>query len=352
MPDISTKNNPYTLVFGKMPAQSIPRPVDSNEILESFLNEPANQQIYMITGVRGSGKTVFMTEVANELKKIPGWEILELSTSQNLLLTMAESLLKENRFSKLLKQGVGISIAGFGVQINADSSTISPQITIKEALTALKKHNKKLLICIDEVISNDYMKEFSSIFQILLREDFPIYLLMTGLYENINDLRNEKNLTFLYRAPEIRLKALNPTAIAENYMTNLRVTKDDAIQMANLTKGYSFAFQVLGYFTFRHDGDYKSAMSEYRQYLEDYVYEKLWSELSATDKSFLYAIAKSETGKAKEIKDFLGWANNKYTPYRDRLIKKMLINGTEYGYIKITLPLFEDYIIRSYQAEY
>lgn len=336
-------------MFGKQPVQNIPRLVEMNEILDSFLNEPANQQIYMITGVRGCGKTVFMTEVARELKKRKEWEVLELSTSQNLLVSMAEALTIENRFTQFLKRGIGVSIAGFGMQLDSSQKSTSPLIAIKETLNALKSHKKKLLICIDEVISNDYMKEFASIFQILIREDYPIYLLMTGLFDNINDLRNVKNLTFLYRAPEIRMKALNIRTIADNYHKNFQITDKQATEMAKLTRGYSFAFQVLGYFTYRHDGNYSEAISEFRQYLEDYVYEKIWSELSNMDKKFLYAVVCSENGKAKEIKDKLGWANNKYTPYRNRLIKKMLINGDEYGYIKITLPLFEEYVLRTYE---
>ena len=342
------KNNPYTLVFGKQPIQSIPRPVETQEVMDAFLNEPATQQIYMITGVRGCGKTVFMTEVANKLKEHDGWEVLELSTSQDLLTSMAESLTQENRFTKLFKQGLGVTVAGFGFQFNGKTEVTSPRVLISEALKVLKKHNKKLLICIDEVVSNDYMKEFVSVFQILLREDYPIYLLMTGLYENINDLRNEKNLTFLYRAPEIRMRALNKGAMIENYMSNLSISGDDAEEMAKLTKGYSFAFQVLGYFTFRHENDYRMAVSEYRQYLEEYVYEKIWSELSRGDRNLLYAVAKSKTGKVKEIKEIMGVNNNQYTPYRDRMIKKMLLDGSEYGYLRITLPLFEDYVIRSY----
>lgn len=348
---INNKNNPYTLMFGKQPAQNIPRLVELNEVLDSFLNEPANQQIYMITGVRGCGKTVFMTEVANELKSRKEWEVLELSTSQNLLSSMADALSKESRFTQFLKRGIGVSIAGFGVQLDAHKEITSPQITIKNTLDALKKHDKKLLICIDEVISNDYVKEFASIFQILVREDYPVYLLMTGLYDNINDLRNEKNLTFLYRAPEIKMKALNMATMAENYKTNLDVSLDQAKEMAKLTLGYSFAFQVLGYFTFRHDGNYNEALSEFRQYLEDYVYEKIWSELSYMDKKFLYAVARTKTGKAKEIKDSLGWTNNKYTPYRNRLIKKMILNGDDYGYLKITLPLFNEYIINTFDDD-
>ena len=344
-------NNPYTLSFGKQPYQSIARTGEVNEVLESFLNEPSTHQAYMITGVRGNGKTVLMTEIRNAIKEYDDWETIELSTSQNLLATLAQTLYEDNRFAKILRQGGGFQIMGFGVQVNGDEDQAAPHIAIKDALERLIKHGKKLLVCIDEIITNNHVKEFASIFQILIRDDLPIYLLMTGLYENISNLMDEKNLTFLYRTPQIKIKPLNLGAIAENYRTNLGVPAEDAEKMASLTKGYSFAFQVLGYFTFRHKGDYKAALSEYRQYLEDYVYEKIWSELSRTDRSVLYAIAMSKTGKAKEIKEIAGMDNNEYTPYRDRLIKKMLVNGDEYGYIKLTLPLIEDFIKRSYRLK-
>ena len=342
-------NNPYTLVFGKEPTLVIPRLTEKNEVMESFLNEPSNQQIYMITGVRGSGKTVFMTELSKELREYDDWETIELSTSQNLLITMSQILKKDRRFSRIIKNVGGISAAGFGIQLKDGEDAVNSQLIIQESLEKLKKHGKKLLICIDEVYSNDYVKEFTSVFQILLRADLPVYLLMTGLYDNINDLKNEKNLTFLHRAPEIKLKALNLGTIADNYMANLKIDMKDAQEMASLTKGYSFAFQVLGYFTFRHNGNYREALSEYKQYLEDYVYDKLWSEMSGKDRTLLYGIASSIDGKAKSIKDIIGWDNNQYTPYRDRLIRKMVVDGDNYGHLQIILPLFDEYIKRVYQ---
>ena len=35
----------------------------------------------------------------------------------------------------------------------------------------------------------------------------------------------------------------------------------------NFTKGYPFAFQVLGYLTWNHEGDYEAVIDEYEQYL-------------------------------------------------------------------------------------
>ena len=70
---------------------------------------------------------------------------------------------------------------------------------------------------------------------------------MTGLYDNLYNLQNEKTLTFLYRAPKIILDPLNYTAIVSHYKKTFDIDNEKAERMAKLTKGYSFAFQVLGY---------------------------------------------------------------------------------------------------------
>lgn len=73
-------SNPFTLAFGKSPLENIDRPVQKNKILESFDASPINQQIYMITGVRGSGKTVLMTDISRRLRKGKTIEIFSPNT--------------------------------------------------------------------------------------------------------------------------------------------------------------------------------------------------------------------------------------------------------------------------------
>ena len=43
----------------------------------------------MITGVRGSGKTVLMTHIANTLRKEQDWIVIELNSSGDLLKDLA-----------------------------------------------------------------------------------------------------------------------------------------------------------------------------------------------------------------------------------------------------------------------
>ena len=175
---------------------------------------------------------------------------------------------------------------------------------------------------VDEAVDNANVRAFSSVFQILLREELPINLLMTGLYENIDDLQNEKNLTFLHRTPKLHLSPLNIGAMAESYMRTLQVDEQTAIAMAQLTKGYSYAFQVLGYCAFEQKKNYEALLPEIKQYLEEYVYEKIWSELSEKDKRVAKAIADTPSGKVLEIRKLLNMESNEFSPYKKRLARK------------------------------
>lgn len=85
---------------------------------------------------------------------------------------------------------------GFGVEISGTAPITDIEVALREMISNLKKHHKKVLITIDEVSNNDNICTFASAFQIMVRHDLPVFLLMTGLYENINAIQDEKNLTF------------------------------------------------------------------------------------------------------------------------------------------------------------
>lgn len=89
----------------------------------------------------------------------------------------------------------------------------------------------------------------------------------------------------------------------------------------------------------------------YRQYLEDYVYEKIWAELSRGDRRVLFGIARSAAGKISEIRDILQMETNQFNPYRKRLIKRGIINGEVRGYVHFVLPLFEQFVLENYSEE-
>lgn len=340
--------NPFTLNFGKSPLESVSRPFQTNEIIDTFLAEPVNQQMFLITGVRGCGKTVMMTEISHNLRNREEWVVIELNPSRDLLLGMLSKLNSNRTCAKIITSAkIDLSFFGFGVSIEGETPITDSETAIMMILEQMKKNGKKLLITIDEVTNNEYMRVFAGSFQIFVRQDLPVYLLATGLYENIDELQNEKNLTFLYRAPKIQMKPLNNQAIANKYQRIFQLQPEEALQMANLTQGYAFAFQVLGYLTWNNNGDFKSVLDEYKQYLSEYVYDKIWSELSRKDREVAKAIAEAESGRIKEIRELLNMETNQFNPYRKRLIKKGILSGDTRGYVSFTLPLFDDYVINN-----
>lgn len=212
--------NPFTLTFGRSPLESVDRPVQINEIIENFTADTINQQMFIITGVRGSGKTVMMTEISHKLRENDDWVVIELNPATDLLSTMLSKLNSDNICAGLIKSAkLDLSFFGFGVSIEGTQPITDAETAIIKILERLKKGGMRLLITIDEMTNSEYMKVFAGAFQIFVRQELPVFLLGTGLYENIEELQNEKSLTFLYRAPKIQLKPLNNAAIINKYKT-------------------------------------------------------------------------------------------------------------------------------------
>jgi len=343
------KDNPYTLSFGIEPTEQIPRIKLTSEILDTFTAEIPSQYLYIITGIRGSGKTVLMTSIANNLRENDDWIVVELNPERDLLESLAAKLASDNALATIFQSAkINLSAFGIGLEVKGGVPITDIEVALQKMLESLKRKKKRILVTIDEVSGTKQMKIFASAFQIFIRQKLPIFLLMTGLHENIKKMKDEDALTFLYRAPVIQLEPLNLGTIATNYSHNLNVGRDTALEMARTTKGYAFAFQVLGYLTWDNGGNYKEILPEYRQRLEEYVYDKVWTELSGKDKQVAIAIVKSQTGKAEDIRQLLDLKNNEYAPYRRRLIKKGIVDGSEHGKLKFALPYFDEYVKEHY----
>lgn len=192
----------------------------------------------------------------------------------------------------------------------------------------------------------EQMKVFASAFQIFMCQEYPIFILMTGLYENIYKLQNDKSLTFLYRTPKIILEPLNLTAVRQQYKNIFALEEEKAERMAALTRGYPFAFQVLGYLYWEHRDTrtLDEILPEYDQYLEEYVYSKIWSEMSEKDKEILQVLAVSGEIKVKNLREKLGLASEQFSVYRERLKRKGVIDTRQYGMASMALPRFEEFI--------
>lgn len=336
-------DNPFTLTFGRQPSTSIARLEDTNRIAESFSANNPICQTYLISGLRGSGKTVLMTSVVKELLKRGNWISVDLNSSVNLLDDFAMRLADAcKKSTNLTEGGIDISLAGFGIGLSGAKTERDSVSKIESLLEYAKKKNKRVIITIDEVIPSKTMKVFASQFQIFVRKEYPVFLIMTGLYENIFAIQNDSQLTFLLRSPKIMLEPLSIQQIVNHYKKIFNIKEQTAIKFAAITKGYALAFQAFGFLYW----DYKDQLSleeilvKFDEILDDFVYRKIWESLSATDKKILGYFCEKEKAKVNEIRDALSMTSPVFSKYREKLLNRGLLASREYGTLELTLPRF------------
>lgn len=186
------------------------------------------------------------------------------------------------------------------------------------------------------------MKIFIEAYQTLIRQGYKVLLLMTGLYENISKLQDDKSLTFLYRAPKIILGPLNISSISLAYQKYLDVDEENGLKLAKLTRGYAYAYQVLGYlmYTYKAKDVNKDILGEFDQYLADYVYDKLFSKLSSKEQNIIVAMLNDSPIKNEALREKTGYDIKTLSVYRDRLIKKGVLYSPKYAYLDYALPRF------------
>ncbi len=341
------ERNPFVLNFGKVPTQYISREIIIDEIVQEMLEEDAQNNCFMLTGTRGSGKTVTMTAIEQRISESEDWIVIRLNAERNMLESLVGKLYDSREFiTKFVDANINLSKFGIGLDITTKSPVADIESALEILLKEIQKKKKKLLVTVDEASNTPSMREFASSFQILIREDFPIFLLMAGLYENISDLKNEKNLTFLYRTPQYEMEPLNLTLIADRYSKVFGIEKEKAMDMAIITKGYPFAYQAMGKYVWddEHHEVNDSVLGKFDEALSHYVYKKMWSELSEKDKWFMSFIVKKDVTPVSELLEETKQKKNEFSQYRERLRDKGLIDVSDRGLIKLKLPRFDVFV--------
>ena len=349
-------DNPFTLTFGRQPSTSIARLEDINQIAGSFSSDNPMCQTYLISGLRGSGKTVLMTSVVKELQKGGNWISVDLNSSVDLLeefsMRLADACKKSSGFTE---GGIDISLAGFGIGLSGAKTERDSVGKIESLLEYAKKKNKRIIITIDEVIPNQSMKVFASQFQIFVRKDYPVFLIMTGLYENIFAIQNASQLTFLLRSPKIMLEPLSIQQIINLYKKIFKIDEPTAIKFAAITKGYALAFQAFGslYWDYKDELTLEEILEKFDEILDDFAYRKIWESLSPTDKKIICYFSDNKKANVPDIRDALSMTPATFSKYREKLLNRGLVASKEFGTLELALPRFGRFakLLLAYEGE-
>lgn len=342
---MNEKNNPFNISFGEEPKELIRRNNEFNEIIETFNSVTPISKALIISGPRGAGKTVLLAQVKKYFESKDDWITVDLNPFTNMLEELASKLYDKGKLKKLfLSHEFNFSFHGISFSLTGDNPVSNVNTLIEIMLKYLKNKNKKTLVCIDDIATNENVKAFIYSFQSFLRDEYNIFLLMTGLFENICELENAKNLTFLLRTPKIFLKGLNSRAITLSYENIFNLQTEDALKLTKITNGYAYGYQLLGNLLFKNNTTKinKKILSDYDLLLEDNVYAKIWSFLSKKEKEICFAICK--TSKVALIISYANITNSSLQVYKKRMEKQGIIDTSSRGSISFTLPRFKEFV--------
>ncbi len=167
---------------------------------------------------------------------------------------------------------------------------------------------------------------------------------MTGLYQNVSSFVKEKSLTFLCRAPKIFLKELNLMAISNFYVRIFGLKEEEGHRLAKFTKGYAYAYQLLGDILFT-SGDYTLSadnISKFDETIYERAYSIIYSEFTPKEREIL--LASLEDNANGYIVNKIGISKSQLSNYKKVLNQKGLIEDDVRATI-LKLPRFRESLL-------
>lgn len=354
--DYMTTSNPFSLTYGKTPKSIVERLTDASEIINDFSAEESPNMAYIITGLRGTGKTVLLRSLARHFDEREDWMVIDINPQSDIFSSFSAKLLDaENKHKVVLDWSLSFNLPYVSLSVSKGKEVIDdPEIIAERLINEAHRKHKKILITIDEVAKTQSFKMFVNFYQAIIDKGYPVFMLMTGIRDNIDQLVSDSAMTFLSRCPKVELGPLNMPSISYKYQEILSVNEKLAFELAKLTNGYAFAYQVLGYLLFEKEDKNitTSLLNDYDKYLAENGYNTFWKELTGVEKQICVSVAKSKDGDVSEIKQNSEMTQNNFNNYRARLIRKEIIVAKAYGKLDFTLPRFREYVLMAEQYGY
>ena len=341
------ERNPYALSFGRIPNRFINRSLVTDTIVETLNSDIVTEQAFKLTGIRGTGKTVTLSAIVREMEQDRKWVVVNLKSGGEITGDLVANLYSEIPFlTKYVDANLNLSAFGIGLNISKKSPVASLDAALKMLLKEIQKQKKRLLITIDEVHKTDAIVDFIQEFQILIREELPVYLIVAGLYEDVESVENTDGLTFFLRAETFEMTPLNLKMIRDDYRKTLRLDAATADALAEMTKGYAFAYQAFGKYMWESKSKTitDEVLMQADEALSKMVYEKIWSELAPRDRWFLRYLAQKDKMTVEELLETTKKKHNEWSEPRKRLADKGIIDVSVRGKIAINLPRLKEFV--------
>lgn len=368
------KANPFKPTAGKTPPALVGRQGIIDDFSISIEDGPgAPGRLRYITGPRGIGKTVMLTALGDYARKL-GWVVIDQTAEKGFLEGIIQSLqqndTKKIESVKLPTASFDTPIPGLGASLDLGSVEIhrlQKAHNIRQAISArlddMNEEKQGILVTLDEVqmTSIEEIRSLAISIQHLTREDRNIAFVFAGLPSMVEDVINDKVITFLRRAEKDHLGSVALQDIWSSFEHTIsefgkNVDYQVLNELTTATNGYPFMIQLVGYWAWRYaetngHSDYIS-LEDARQgirrakiKLGDMVHAPAFDGLSAMAKDYLLAMSQDDgPSSTADIANRLERSPQYASVYRAQLIEEDIIESTGYGYVDFKIPYLRDFL--------
>lgn len=371
--------NPFKPTAGKMP----PILVGREDVIADFCEGLANGagapgRLMLVSGQRGFGKTVLLTEFAR-IADAQGWVTIRETAAQGMCDRIVQSLAGHTPHLSDLSVEPTVSVAGIAAG-NLGRATLSlpSSLDIRQAVNkrlARMKPGKGVLITVDETQAarrDELVALATAVQQIIADQDMTdasdeekhgIAFAFAGLPSVVDDLVNDKVLTFLRRAMRENLESVMVPDVRNAYMTSVEdsgmsVAADVALTAARASLGHPYLVQLVGYYMWQSARRRKSDTVEAQDVtqatedagiaFQDAVCAPTYKGLTPAQRAFLDAMARDwpEPASVREVARRAGKSRSWASKYRESLIRANVIEGLGDGRVAFAIPYLGEYLTR------
>ena len=359
------QDNPFTPMFGKVPAYMAGRERIVDDMVAAFEGNGADPNLCSIfTGARGTGKTALLTYLGYRAEQAE-WVVASVTASQGMLEDILQRL--KDASSHLLPAESGRKLHGIEIaSLGSISWEHMPEpagnwrTQMNSLLDALAEVETGVLITVDELDpSLEEMTRLVTVYQHFVRENRKVALLMAGLPYRVTTLLSGKSTSFLRRAARHDLGSIPPYEVKEAFRLTVedggKTVEDAALdEAARAIDGFPFMFQLVGYRAWNASRQSAVITAEHvrqgaavaQEELEARVFDATYAELSEGDKAFLAAMNAGGITLRADVTERLGKGSSYVSTYKKRLLEAGVIEEPETGIFKFALPGFGDFLLR------
>lgn len=371
--------NPFKPTAGKMPPILIGRRPIIDDFVEGIQNGAgAPGRLMLITGQRGFGKTVMLTELGRVARE-HDWDVVSDTASEGLCARLVAAL--SPRGPRLSRASIApeVSLAGVAsARLGSVELAAGKQgaLTLRRAIESrLAKvgDGKGIAFTIDEAqaASLEDMTALATALQHVIRDedmrDVPdsrkkgVALVFAAPPSLMDELLNDRALTFLRRSMQRELAEVSLPDVRSAYVETVResgkaISEEDALAAARAACGYPYMIQLIGYYMWQaaerrgscviESADVETGISDAVLAFGDAVCAPLLDGLTPAQRAFVQAMAADDpepsrlSDIAERTRRSMSWANK----YRASLIKERVVEPEGRGLLRLTTPHLAEYI--------